>query len=92
MDPSKHYRLLSWNDHANNLSVSFKDLLMEKELIDVTLVADGNLFSAHRLVLSTISPYFRQMFAHMPANQQAFGNESVFFEIYSKHFHFIFIF
>lgn len=66
---------LGWNDHANNFSVSLKDLLESKELIDVTLVADGYIFNAHRLVLSALSPYFRQMFAQMPANQQqAFGN------------------
>lgn len=63
-----------WNDHANNFSISFGDLLQSKEMIDVKLVADGYLFDAHRLVLSALSPYFRQMFTQMPANnQQAYG-------------------
>lgn len=62
-----------WNDHANNFSTSFSELLQQKELVDVTLVADGHLFNAHRLVLSALSPHFRQMFTQMPANQQAFG-------------------
>lgn len=65
-----------WNDHANNFSASFSDLLEQKELVDVTLVADGYLFNAHRLVLSAISPYFRQIFTQMPANQQAFGMDN----------------
>lgn len=64
---------LGWNDHANNFSTAFSNLLERKEFIDVTLAADGYLFSAHRLVLSAISPYFRQMFTQMPANQQAYG-------------------
>lgn len=65
--------MLHWKDQAYNLSAFFKDLLEHKELVDVTLVADGYLFSAHRLVLSSVSPYFRKMFSQMPANQQAFG-------------------
>lgn len=64
---------LSWSDHASNFSKSFSKLLEQKEMVDVTLVADGYLFDAHRLVLATISPYFRQMFTKMPVNQQAFG-------------------
>lgn len=64
---------MCWNDHANNLSISFKDLLQNKELMDVTLFADGHLFNAHQLVLAAISPYFRQIFTQVPANQQAFG-------------------
>lgn len=70
--------MLRWNEHSNNFSASFKELLEQRELIDVTLVADGHLFSAHRLVLSALSPYFRQMFIQMPANQQAFGKYLLF--------------
>lgn len=62
-----------WNDHPNNFSISFSDLLQNKELVDATLVADGYLFHVHRLVLAAISPYFRQMFNQMSANQQAIG-------------------
>lgn len=65
---------VSWNDHANNFSIAFGDLLEEKELVDVTLAGDGYFFNAHRLVLSALSPYFRQIFTQMSANQQAFGN------------------
>lgn len=45
------------------------ELLEAKQLVDVTLVADGHMFSVHRLILSTLSPYFRKMFTQMPANQ-----------------------
>lgn len=64
---------MHWKDHANNFSHLFSDLLEQNELVDVTLVADGYLIEAHRLVLSSLSPYFRQMFTSMPTNQQAFG-------------------
>lgn len=64
---------LTWNDYGKNISISFNEILDQKELIDVTLVADGYLFNAHRLILSAVSPYFRQMFTQMPTNQQAYG-------------------
>lgn len=71
--------LIGWDNHANNFSISFNDLLQNKEFIDVTLAADGYLIEAHRLVLSALSPYFRRMFTQMSANQQAFGKISYFF-------------
>lgn len=63
-----------WNNHADNFSVSFNDLLQQQELVDVTLAADGGLFNVHRLVLSALSPYFRRIFTQMSATQQAIGN------------------
>lgn len=72
------YYPLSWNNYANNFNISLTQLLQQQKLIDVTLVADGHLFRAHRLVLSALSPYFEQMFAQMPVNQQAFGKFSIF--------------
>lgn len=68
-----HLFKLGWRDHAKNFSIAFSNLFEQKELIDVTLSADGRMFSTHRLILSATSPYFRQMFKQVPANQQAFG-------------------
>lgn len=73
MSGSNEQLQLGWNDHSLNLSISLSKLLEQKEMVDVALVADGYLFNAHRLVLAAISPYFRQMFTQVPANQQAFG-------------------
>lgn len=64
---------LSWHKYAGNLTINFKNLLQQQKLVDVTLVADGHLFSAHRLILSALSPYFQRMFDQMPVTQQAFG-------------------
>lgn len=69
---------LGWDGHGANFSNAFNEILRDDELVDVTLVADGHLFHAHRLVLSALSPYFRKMFKQMPTNQQAFG-KSYFF-------------
>lgn len=64
---------LSWENHTSDFFLNLKDLLQRDELVDVTLVADGHMFNAHRLVLSALSSHFRQMFAQVPANQHTFG-------------------
>lgn len=48
-----------WNEHAKNFSISSGHLLEQNECVDVTLVTDGHLFSGHRLILASLSPYFR---------------------------------
>lgn len=83
---------MRWKDHAYNFSHSFSDLLEQNELIDVTLCTDGYSCYAHRLVLSALSPYFRQMFTSMPANQQAFGKAIVCFFQFSFNIYFWLIF
>lgn len=65
--------LLGWSDHAENFQISLASLLQRKEFVDVTLIADGYSFTAHRLVLSALSPYLCQVFAQMPTNQPAIG-------------------
>lgn len=68
-----------WNGYADNFSIVFNELLKQREMVDVTLVADGYMFHAHRLVLSALSPYFRQVFAQAPLNQPAYGeNENIY--------------
>merc|ERR1712126_101188 len=54
---------LKWNDFNSNVSKSFGLLRNEEYLHDVTLVSDdNNQMSAHKLVLSTCSEYFRKIF------------------------------
>ncbi|XP_055616856.1 modifier of mdg4-like isoform X23 [Toxorhynchites rutilus septentrionalis] len=63
---------LCWNNFNTNLSAGFHESLIQGDLVDVTLAAEGQLVKAHRLILSVCSPYFRKMFTQMPANQHAF--------------------
>ncbi|XP_049532494.1 modifier of mdg4-like isoform X29 [Anopheles darlingi] len=63
---------LCWNNFNTNLSAGFHDSLVQGDLVDVTLAAEGHLVKAHRLILSVCSPYFRKMFMQMPVNQHAF--------------------
>ena len=56
---------LKWNDFQSNVSNSFELLRNENYLHDVTLVSDDNLqISAHKLVLSACSDYFKNILKH----------------------------
>lgn len=75
LEPSDDYKL-ECNNYGSYFAEHLNELLQEKELIDIVLAVDNHLFNAHRLVLSTFSLYFRQMFCQIPANQQDFGNNN----------------
>merc|ERR1712126_796650 len=54
---------LKWNDLQTNIGKSFKSLRHDDDLFDVTLVSDDhNQVSAHKLVLSACSEYFKNIF------------------------------
>ena len=54
---------LKWNDFHSNVSKSFGLLREEEYLHDVTLITDDNTqISAHKLVLSACSDYFKGVF------------------------------
>ena len=54
---------LKWNDFHSNASKSFGNLRNEEYLHDVTLVSDDHhQVSAHKLVLSACSEYFKNVF------------------------------
>ena len=57
---------LKWNDFHSNVSKSFGLLRNEEYLHDVTLVADDHKqISAHKLVLSACSEYFKNIFQNI---------------------------
>merc|ERR1712126_666093 len=54
---------VKWNDFHSNVSKAFSTLRNEEYLHDVTLVSeDHNKVSAHKLVLSASSEYFKDIF------------------------------
>jgi len=56
---------LKWNDFQSNISNSFSKLRNEDEFYDVTLVSDDQKqISAHKVVLSASSEYFRTILKH----------------------------
>ena len=58
---------LKWEDFQSNISKSFRRFRsQEEELCDVNLLGDDQVqVSAHRLVLSASSPYFRSDYVHL---------------------------
>ena len=62
---------LKWNDFQSNVSRSFGFFRNEKYLQDITLVSeDFHTVSAHKLVLSACSEYFRNILQKTNSNQQ----------------------
>ena len=50
---------LQWNDFKDNVTSSFGELRLDKDLTDVTLACeDGKLVEAHKVVLAASSPFF----------------------------------
>lgn len=62
---------LRWKNFNYNLLSGIYESLCGGELVDLTLVAEGQQVQAHRIVLSLCSSYFRNIFTEMPANQPA---------------------
>ena len=60
---------MKWNDFTSNASKAFSSLRNEDYLHNVTLVSNDNQqVSAHKLVLSSCSEYFRNIFKNNPNN------------------------
>jgi len=60
---------LKWTNYQRNVTSSFKTLLENEEFVDVTISAEGKSCSAHRVVLSAASPYFRNLLSGLKAWQ-----------------------
>jgi len=57
---------LRWNDFESNISVAFRELREDKDFFDVTLACDDNQLSAHKVILSACSPFFRNILRRNP--------------------------
>lgn len=53
---------LKWNSFLNNIATSFESLWEEEGLVDVTLASDGQCLTAHKVILSASSPFFKKVF------------------------------
>ncbi|XP_049821816.1 protein abrupt isoform X3 [Aethina tumida] len=63
--PDQQYSL-RWNDFHSSILSSFRHLRDEEDFVDVTLACDGCSFTAHKVVLSACSPYFRRLLKANP--------------------------
>ncbi|KAK6632037.1 hypothetical protein RUM44_007067 [Polyplax serrata] len=64
-DAEQQYSL-RWNDFHTSILSSFRHLREEEDFVDVTLACDGRSFTAHKVVLSACSPYFRRLLKANP--------------------------
>ena len=54
---------LKWNDFQTNVSKTFSTLRKEQDFLDITLLSDdGEAVSAHKVVLSASSEFFKSVF------------------------------
>ena len=53
---------LRWNNHLNTISQLLGEFLNNKSLCDVTLSAEGQTISCHRVILAACSTYFQVSF------------------------------
>lgn len=59
---------LNWGNHMGHIRNSLTTLFNESVLVDVTLCCDGGRLSAHKILLSMCSPYFRDVFKENPCS------------------------
>ena len=53
---------LKWNDFGINVASTFRDLHSRHDFVDVTLAcSDGSTLEAHKVILSSVSAYFRDI-------------------------------
>lgn len=64
--PSEQQYSLKWNDFQTSILSSFRHLRDEEDFVDVTLACDRRSFTAHKVVLSACSPYFRKLLKANP--------------------------
>ncbi|XP_014473675.1 PREDICTED: broad-complex core protein isoforms 1/2/3/4/5-like isoform X4 [Dinoponera quadriceps] len=57
---------LRWNDFHSSILSTFRNLRDEEDFVDVTLACDSSSFTAHKVVLSACSPYFRRLLKANP--------------------------
>ncbi|XP_011347762.1 transcription factor GAGA isoform X1 [Ooceraea biroi] len=57
---------LKWNSFLSNIATSFESLWEEEGLVDVTLASDGQCLTAHKVILSASSPFFKKVFQTNP--------------------------
>jgi len=56
---------LRWNDHIPYFTSALQSLREQNELTDITFACEDGVVGAHKLVLSSCSPYLRALFARL---------------------------
>lgn len=60
---------LKWTNHTHSVLQTLSEHLQDELLVDVTLSCEGQFLKAHKVVLSSCSPYFMELFkVHQGSN------------------------
>ena len=59
---------LRWNDYESNIRSSIGQLRSVEDFVDVTLVCEDEQISAHKVIISACSPFFRNLLTRNPHN------------------------
>ncbi|KAJ2942711.1 hypothetical protein O0L34_g11253 [Tuta absoluta] len=57
---------LSWESHKSNICSGLSTLQQNGEFVDMTLAADGHHVKVHRMVMSLVSPYLKELLNSAP--------------------------
>ncbi|KAI5632371.1 BTB/POZ domain-containing protein [Phthorimaea operculella] len=57
---------LSWESHKSNICSGLSSLQQNGEFVDMTLAADGHHVKVHRMVMSLVSPYLKELLNSAP--------------------------
>jgi len=57
---------LRWHDYPQSVVTSFRHLKEDEDFVDVTLACNSQQFTAHKVVLSACSPYFKNLLKTNP--------------------------
>ncbi|KAJ6663133.1 hypothetical protein lerEdw1_010726 [Lerista edwardsae] len=63
--------------HETYLCQGLKQLYESQQLCDVTLGVEGRSFPCHRMLLASVSPYFREIFIHSTGAQKEIQLEDI---------------
>ncbi|XP_026678547.1 longitudinals lacking protein-like, partial [Diaphorina citri] len=66
LPPSDQLLELKWANFQSSLAQTFAHLRQQEDLVDVTLVCDGQRLYAHKLVLCAASPWFKSLLMENP--------------------------
>jgi len=57
---------LRWNNYLRHLTYSLDNHRLNDDFVDVSLCVDGRRIKAHKVVLSSCSSYFKEIFKENP--------------------------
>lgn len=71
---------LKWSEYLNHITNTFDSLRATEQFVDVTLCCEGRKIRAHKLILSTCSLYFREVFQENPCQHPVIIFKNVNYE------------